>query len=147
MRRLISVSQDIYDVDSSSYSVSFEQLYSFLNNLESLRDISYTYTSATSIITKPKKSSLKIKEIIVNGKTVMFKKPILFEIKDDPLIPGNKYIEDNFIYIHETASTEKELKEKVKEDIEIQWEDIVMEDDSKLSEGSIKLKEHLLSFV
>ncbi|WP_287961279.1 hypothetical protein [Acidiplasma sp.] len=90
---------------------------------------------------------MEIEEIIVNGKTIMFKKPIKFEIKDDPLIPGNKYIEDNLIYIHETASTEKELKEKVKEDIEIQWEDIVMEDDSKLSEGSIKLKEHLLSFV
>lgn len=147
MRRLISVSQDIYDVDSSSYSVSFEQLYSFLNNLESLRDISYTYTSATSIITKPKKSSLKIKEIIVNGKTVMFKKPILFEIKDDPLIPGNKYIDDDVIYIHESDPNIDDLEEKVKEDLEIQWEDIVKEDDSKLSGDAIKLKQYLLSFT
>ena len=91
--------------------------------------------------------TMEIKQITANGKAITFKKPIIFEIEEDPLIPGNKYIDDNVIYIHESAPTTKDLEKKAKEDLEIQWEDLVMRDDSELAEDSIKLKKHLLSFV
>lgn len=133
--RTISDSLIYYD-DFLSSLTSFQTSYTILkikgNSVEEINTI-------TRI--------MEIKKIIVNGKTITFKKPIVFEIKDDPLIPGNKYIGDDVIYIHESAPNIEDLEEKVKEDLEIQWEDIVMEDDSKLSDGAIKLKQYLLSFT
>ena len=56
-------------------------------------------------------------------------------------------MEDNFIYIHESDSDIKKLKDKVIEDLEIQWEDIAIAQDEELNEDAMELKKYLLSLV
>ncbi len=92
-------------------------------------------------------SSIKIEEIKVFDKIVHFKKPLAFKVKCDNSILCNFCVASNLINIYEHDSNIEKLKEKIKEDLSIQWEDIVMADDSELFEDAIKLKKYLLSFM
>ena len=92
-------------------------------------------------------SEFEISEITVNGKVIKFKQSFIFKILYDDLISGNFYVEDNFIYIHESDSDIKKLKDKVLEDLEIQWEDIAIAPDEELNEDARELKKFLLSLV
>ena len=92
-------------------------------------------------------SEFEISEITVNGKVIKFKQSLVFKILYDNLIYGNFYVEDNFIYIHESDSDIKKLKDKVIEDLEIQWEDIAIAQDEELNDDAKELKKYLLSLV
>ena len=116
-----------------------------LTNTESVSFTGITSISDNETLTIVK--YITITEIVVDGRHIHFNKPMVFEVKDDDLIPGNFYVEDDLIYIHESSPDLKELNGKVREALEIQWEDIAMEDDSKLNEDAKKLKKYLLSFT
>ncbi len=130
--KLLDENQNIYEWQSAWSTTSTS-----VNSISSNESITIIH----------KIDPISIDKIIVDGKTINFNKPIEFEVRYDDLIPGNYYVEDDFIYVHESSPNLEELKEKVEEALEIQWEDIVMEDDSKLSEDAIKLKQYLLSFT
>jgi len=90
-------------------------------------------------------ASIFINEIKVGNETVLFKRPLVLitNYSDE----GDLSVDDDSIWIHESDSNYDRLVEKVKEDLEIQWEDIVMADDSKLYKDAIELKKYLLSLV
>ncbi len=87
---------------------------------------------------------IEIFDININNQTIKFKRPfIFFAYKKHSLY----YIDDNFVWIHEIAKNIKELKNKIKEELEIQWEDIAIAPDEELNEDASELKKFLLSLV
>ena len=87
---------------------------------------------------------IEIFDIKVDDKIIKFKNPfIFFAYKKHSLY----YIDDNFIWIHETGNNLKELKNKIKEELAIQWKDIVMEDDKNLNIDAKILKKYILGHI
>ena len=85
---------------------------------------------------------IEIFDININNKIIKFKRPfIFFAYKKHSLY----YIDDNFVWIHEIAKNIKELKNKIKEELEIQWEDIVLEEDKNLNIDAQILKKYMLN--
>ncbi|WP_153280223.1 hypothetical protein [Thermoplasma sp. Kam2015] len=86
---------------------------------------------------------LNISEIEAEEKTIRFRRPLSFIVKYDEY--GFFNVDDDLISIHESDADFNRLVNKVREDLEIQWEDIVMADDKDLYDDAVKLKRHLLS--
>ncbi|PYB68273.1 hypothetical protein DMB44_04835 [Thermoplasma sp. Kam2015] len=88
---------------------------------------------------------VNISEIEAEEKTIRFRRPLSFIVKYDE--HGFFNVDDDLISIHESDADFNRLIDKIREDLEIQWEDIVMADDKDLYDDAVKLKRYLLSFM
>ena len=87
---------------------------------------------------------IEIPNVQVGDEVIKLKRPFVFFIyKKQSLY----YINDDFVWIHETAKSIEELTYKIGRTLTIQWEDIAMEDNKKLNRDAQFLKEYMLSHV